>query len=88
MSFSVTKEYSTVLNYPELGVLKAGEKVICTVEYTAVHVNAVGPESVEVQIQTKMLDGGTGILVYTFAPDGLDNLLMQAESSFKSTLGA
>lgn len=87
MSFSITKEYSTVLNYPELGILRAGEGVVCTVEYTATHINAVGTGSVEVQIQTKLADGDTGILVYTFEPDGLDNLLMQAEASFKATLG-
>ncbi|WP_114260835.1 hypothetical protein [Klebsiella quasipneumoniae] len=79
MSFTVIKEYSAVKNYPELGVMKKVSNETLSVTYTAIFVNSVSESSVEVQFSTSAEGIGDGLISFTFPPDGMNDLLTQAE---------
>lgn len=85
MSFTISKQCSVVKNYPELGIVSPSDSEILTTTYEAIMVNSVAAGVAEVQFSVKADGIGEGIITYSFPHDGLDNLLVQAETSLKSS---
>ncbi|UYL04619.1 hypothetical protein NFBINONH_00075 [Klebsiella phage KP13-2] len=85
MSFTVSKQCSVVKNYPELGIVKSANSETLNVTYEAIIVNSVDAGVAEVQFSVKSDDIGEGIITYSFNHNGLDNLLVQAETALKNS---
>ncbi|UYL05425.1 hypothetical protein DIDNDMLP_00440 [Klebsiella phage KP13-7] len=85
MSFTISKQCSVVKNYPELGIVKPSNSETLNVTYEAIIVNSVAAGVAEVQFSVKAEGIGEGIITYSFHHDGLDNLLVQAETSLESS---
>lgn len=85
MSFTVSKQCSVVKNYPELGIVSPSDSETLTTTYEAIMVNSVAAGIAEVQFSVKADGIGEGIITYSFPHDGLDNLLVQAETSLESS---
>ncbi|UYL04390.1 hypothetical protein EPNKCIFM_00088 [Klebsiella phage KP13-16] len=86
MSFTISKQCSVVKNYPELGIVSPSDSEILTTTYEAIMVNSVAAGIAEVQFSVKADGIGEGIITYSFPHNGLDNLLVQAETSLESSL--
>ncbi|UYL04808.1 hypothetical protein EBOKLHFM_00212 [Klebsiella phage KP13-26] len=85
MSFTISKQCSVVKNYPELGIVSPSDSEILTTTYEAIMVNSVAAGIAEVQFSVKADGIGEGIITYSFPHNGLDNLLVQAETSLESS---
>ena len=85
MSFTISKQCSVVKNYPELGIVSPSDSEMVTTTYEAIMVNSVAAGVAEVQFSVKADGIGEGIITYSFPHNGLDNLLVQAETSLESS---
>lgn len=85
MSFTISKQCSVVKNYPELGIVSPSDSEMLTITYEAIMVNSVAAGVAEVQFSVKADGIGEGIITYSFPHNGLDNLLVQAETSLESS---
>ncbi|UYL04980.1 hypothetical protein LGIDLPPJ_00093 [Klebsiella phage KP13-27] len=86
MSFTINRQCAVVKNYPELGIMKSADSEMLTITYEAVIINSVAAGLAEVQFRVKSDGVGDGLITYSFTPDGLDNLLGQAEIALQNTL--
>ncbi|HFF9149683.1 hypothetical protein V6082_08640 [Klebsiella pneumoniae] len=86
MTFKVTRKCSVVKNYPELGIMKAGNDELLEVSYTAIIVNSLSNATAEVQFDVQAEGIGNGLITFSFMINGINGLLEQAESALKSKL--
>ncbi|HGW8460431.1 TPA: hypothetical protein ACNRPM_004122 [Klebsiella pneumoniae] len=86
MSFTFSKQYAVVKNYPDLGILKQSPPEEISVTYKAIVVNSVAAGTAEVQFSVDAGDIGEGIITFVFAPSGFDGLLGQAEEALRQKL--